>query len=145
MALPLAKMLNRLDAEELLPKTVIFNSNPRDNALFSTMIGSFQDGSIAGKVQHGPPWWFLDQKEGIKAQIRTLANMGVLSQFIGMTTDSRSFLSYTRHDYFRRILSNILGSDIEQGNIPEDYALVGQMLSNICYANAKRYFDFDID
>ena len=144
IARPLAKLLNRLDMEDNLPKTIIYNSNPRDNELFSTMLGNFQDGSFSGKLQHGPPWWFLDQKEGIESQILSLANMGILSEFIGMTTDSRSFLSYPRHDYFRRVLCNMLGNDIEKGIIPDDFDLVGSMVEKICFDNARNYFGFEI-
>lgn len=144
IAKPLAKLLNRLDTQDQLPKTVLFNLNPRDNELFATMIGNFQDGSVPGKLQHGPPWWFLDQKHGIEQQIESLSNMGILSEFIGMTTDSRSFLSYPRHEYFRRILCNILGNDIENGIIPDDIELAGELVRRICYENPKNYFDFEI-
>lgn len=144
IARPLAKMLNRLDSEAKLPKTILFNSNPRDNELFSTMLGNFQDGSFPGKLQHGPPWWFLDQKEGIEAQIISLSNMGVLGEFIGMTTDSRSFLSYPRHDYFRRVLCNMLGEDMEKGIVPEDMDMVGGLVKKICFSNAGSFFGFDV-
>lgn len=144
IAKPLAKLLNRLDTQNQLPKTVLFNLNPRDNELFATMIGNFQDGSVPGKLQHGPPWWFLDQKHGIEQQIESLSNMGILSEFIGMTTDSRSFLSYPRHEYFRRILCNILGNDIENGLIPDDMELAGGLVIKICYENPKNYFCFEI-
>lgn len=144
MARPLAKMLDLLDNEAKLPKTILFNNNPRDNELFATMIGNFQDGSMPGKLQHGPPWWFLDQKEGIEAQFLSLSNMGILSEFIGMTTDSRSFLSYPRHDYFRRILCNMLGNDVEAGLLPNDLELLGELVEKICYTNAKHYFGFEI-
>lgn len=142
LALPLAHLLNRLDTEDQLPKVVLYNSNPRDNELMATMIGNFQDGTTPGKLQHGPPWWFLDQKDGIENQLTSLSNMGILSQFIGMTTDSRSFLSYPRHEYFRRILCNMLGQDINKGLLPIDYKLVGKMVKNISYSNAKKYFQF---
>ena len=145
IAKPLARLLNKLDTENNLPKTILYNSNPRDNELFATMIGNFQDGSVAGKLQHGPPWWFLDQKYGIEEQIESLSNMGILSEFIGMTTDSRSFLSYPRHDYFRRILCNVLGEDVEKGLIPEEEGLVGDLVEKICYHNAKDYFGFEIE
>lgn len=144
IAQALAGMLDRLDSEDQLPKTVIYNSNPRDNELFSTMIGNFQDGSVAGKLQHGPPWWFLDQKKGIEDHIESLSNMGILSEFIGMTTDSRSFLSYPRHDYYRRTLCNVLGDDIEKGLIPADFDLVGNMVGNISFHNSKNFFGFEI-
>ncbi|MDR9416034.1 MAG: glucuronate isomerase [Gracilimonas sp.] len=144
MAVSLSKMLNRLDTEDNLPRVILYNSNPRDNELFSTMIGNFQDGTVAGKLQHGPPWWFLDQKEGIEEHIVSLSNMGVLSEFIGMTTDSRSFLSFPRHEYYRRVLCNALGEDIEQGIIPNDMDLVGGMVKEISFGNAKRFFGFKI-
>lgn len=139
---PLARFLNRLDAKNNLAKTILYNLNPGDNELFATMIGNFQDGSVAGKLQHGAAWWFLDQIDGMTRQIESLSNMGLLSQFVGMLTDSRSFLSYPRHEYFRRLLCNILGRDMERGLIPDDLALVGNMVKDICYFNAKRYFNF---
>jgi glucuronate isomerase len=142
VALPLARLLDRLDAEKKLPKTVLYNINPRDNELMATMAGNFQDGTVPGKVQHGPPWWFLDQKNGIEKQIESLSNIGILSEFIGMTTDSRSFLSFSRHDYFRRILCNIIGTDAEQGLIPNDLKMMKELTGQICYNNAKRYFDY---
>lgn len=138
----LAEMLNALDSEDKLPKTVLYNSNPRDNALFSAMAGNFQDGITPGKVQHGPPWWFLDQKNGIEEQIESLSNIGVLYEFIGMTTDSRSFLSFPRHDYFRRILCNILGTELKLGLIPNEPELIASYIERICYSNAKAYFQF---
>jgi len=138
----LARFLDRLDSGNQLAKTILYNVNPTDNALFATMIGNFQDGSVAGKMQFGSAWWFMDQKDGIEAQLRTLANMGLLSHFVGMLTDSRSFLSYPRHEYFRRVLCNMLGADIEKGLIPADMELVGSMIKDICYNNADKYFDF---
>ena len=145
MGLPLARFLNRLDTENKLAKTILYNLNPRDNELFATMIGNFQDGSVAGKMQYGAAWWFLDQADGMQKQIEALSNMGLLSQFIGMLTDSRSFLSYPRHEYFRRLLCNVLGSEIERGLIPHDMPLIGSMVQDICYRNAKRYFNFPIE
>jgi len=142
LALPLSHLLNRLDTQDNLPKVILYNSNPRDNELMATMIGNFQDGSVAGKLQHGPPWWFLDQKDGIEAHIESLSNMGVLSQFIGMTTDSRSFLSFPRHEYYRRVLSNVLGNDMEQGLLPTDFDLVGNMAKDISFKNANTFFGF---
>ncbi|MBC8006079.1 MAG: glucuronate isomerase [Verrucomicrobia bacterium] len=142
VAEPLSKLLNRLDMENKLCKTVLYNLNPRDNELYATMIGNFQDGSVPGKIQYGSGWWFLDQKDGIEKQINTLSNLGLLSRFVGMLTDSRSFLSYTRHEYFRRILCNILGNDAENGEIPNDMDLLGQMVENISFNNAKEYFNF---
>ena len=142
IARPLAKFLNKLDTENKLPKTILYNLNPRDNELIATMIGNFQDGSVAGKLQYGSGWWFLDQRDGIQKQIEALSNMGMLSQFIGMLTDSRSFLSYPRHEYFRRLLCNILGGEIERGLIPNDLKLIGGMVQDVCYNNAKKYFGF---
>ncbi len=142
IALPLSRMLDRLDSENRLPKTVLYNLNPKDNELMGAMIGNFQDGLIPGKLQHGPPWWFLDQKDGIEKQIESLSNMGVLSQFIGMTTDSRSFLSFSRHDYFRRILCNIIGHDLETGIIPNDKKMASELIEKICFKNAKSYFKY---
>ncbi|TVR16649.1 MAG: glucuronate isomerase [Balneolaceae bacterium] len=142
IARPLARLLNRLDSENNLPKTILYNINPRDNELMATMAGNFQDGSVPGKIQHGPPWWFLDQKDGIEKQIESLSNMGILSEFIGMTTDSRSFLSFSRHDYFRRILCNIIGQDVETGLIPDDENLLHTLIRKICYQNVKNYFNY---
>lgn len=138
----LASYMNELDAKNKLPKTILYNLNPRDNEVFATMAGNFNDGSLAGKVQWGSAWWFLDQKDGMEKQINTLSNMGLLSQFVGMLTDSRSFLSFPRHEYFRRLLCNLIGSDVENGELPYDEAHLGSLVSNICYHNAKRYFDF---
>ncbi len=140
IARPLAKFLDRLDTDNTLAKTILYNLNPRDNELMATMIGNFQDGSVAGKIQYGAAWWFLDQKDGMTKQIEALSNMGVLSQFVGMLTDSRSFLSYPRHEYFRRLLCNILGTEMDKGLIPDDMELVGGMVRDICYNNAKKYF-----
>jgi glucuronate isomerase len=138
----LSKLLNRLDLEDKLCKTILYNLNPADNELYATMIGNFQDGSIPGKIQWGSGWWFLDQKDGMEKQINTLSNLGLLSRFVGMLTDSRSFLSYTRHEYFRRTLCNILGKDVENGEIPNDMELLGQMVEDISFNNAKNYFNF---
>jgi len=145
IARPLAKLLNRLDDGNNLAKTILYNLNPRDNELMATMIGNFQDGSVAGKMQYGSSWWFLDQLDGMKKQLEALSNMGLLSRFIGMLTDSRSFLSYPRHDYFRRLLCNMLGEDIEKGLIPNDKALVGNMVADICFKNANEYFGFGLE
>lgn len=138
----LAAYLNRLDSDNLLPKTVIYNLNPADNCIFASMTGNFQDGTIPGKIQFGSGWWFLDQKEGMEWQLNALSNLGLLSRFIGMITDSRSFMSYCRHEYFRRTLCNLVGRDIENGEIPNDLKLVGQMIKNICYTNARDYMSF---
>ncbi len=142
VAAPLAKLLDRLDMENKLAKTILYNLNPRDNELYATMIGNFQDGSVPGKMQYGSGWWFLDQKDGMEKQMNALSNLGLLSRFVGMLTDSRSFLSYTRHEYFRRTLCNLLGNDVENGEIPNDMKLLGEMVENICYNNAKNYFKF---
>jgi len=145
IAVPLAKFLDRLDMNNKLPKTILYNLNPRDNELIATMVGNFQDGSAAGKMQYGPAWWFLDQKDGMENQMNTLSNTGLLSRFIGMTTDSRSVLSFPRHEYFRRILCQLLGNDVEAGLIPADMELLGKMVENICFNNAKKYFPMKVD
>ncbi len=136
----LAAYLDRLDQENALPKTIIYNLNPADNYVFATMLGNFQDGTIPGKLQFGSGWWFLDQKEGMQWQINALSNLGLLSRFVGMITDSRSFMSYPRHEYFRRVLCDLIGRDMENGEIPDDEMLVGTMVQNICFSNAKQYF-----
>lgn len=138
----LSRFLDRLDSESMLPKTVLYNLNPADNYLFATMIGNFQDGSVAGKIQFGSGWWFLDQKEGMEWQLNALSQLGLLAHFVGMLTDSRSFLSYPRHEYFRRIFCNLLGRDVEQGEVPEDYDLLGNLVRNVCHDNAARFFGF---
>ncbi len=142
-ARPLSKFLNRLAAEGKLTKTIFYNLNPADNELIASMAGNFNDGSIAGKIQFGSAWWFLDQKDGMTKQLNTLSNMGLLSRMVGMLTDSRSFLSYPRHEYFRRILCNLFGNDIESGELPADMEWTGKVVQDICYYNAKHYFDFD--
>ncbi|MBN2213257.1 MAG: glucuronate isomerase [Bacteroidales bacterium] len=142
MAIPMSRLLDRLDSSNQLAKTILYNLNPRDNELIATMIGNFQDGSVAGKIQYGSGWWFLDQKDGMERQMNALSNLGLLSRFVGMLTDSRSFLSYPRHEYFRRIMCNLLGNDVENGEIPDDMELLGQMVKNICYYNARNYFRF---
>jgi glucuronate isomerase len=136
----LAKFLNKLDSEDKLAKTILYNLNPADNELMATMIGNFNDGSVAGKVQFGSAWWFLDQKEGIERQLNALSNMGLVSRFVGMLTDSRSFLSYPRHEYFRRIVCNMFGKEIEEGELPNDLAWVGKVIQNISSNNAVDYF-----
>jgi glucuronate isomerase len=141
---PLSKLLDRLDRTDQLCKTILYNLNPRDNALMATMVGNFQDGRTPGKMQWGSGWWFLDQLDGMTQQMETLSQMGLLSRFVGMLTDSRSFLSYTRHDYFRRLLCNILGRDMTRGLVPNDFAHVGGMVRDIGYNNAARYFGFDV-
>ena len=142
-ARPLAKFLNRLDSNNQLAKTIIYNLNPADNELIATMIGNFQNSSVPGKIQFGSGWWFLDQKDGIERQLNVLSNMGLLSRFVGMLTDSRSFLSYPRHDYFRRVLCNVIGKDVESGLIPNSEDLIVPVVENICYFNAKNYFGFN--
>jgi len=139
---PLAAYLNLLDSMGKLPKTILYNLNPRDNEVIATMLGNFQDGSVAGKIQMGSGWWFLDQKDGMEKQMEALSQLGLLRRFVGMLTDSRSFLSYTRHEYFRRILCNILGKDMKQGLIPPDMELAGAMVREISYENARDYFGF---
>lgn len=138
----LAAYLNRLDADNRLPKTIIYNLNPADNYVFASMIGNFQDGTVPGKIQYGSGWWFLDQKEGMEWQLNALSNLGLLSRFIGMITDSRSFMSYPRHEYFRRTLCNLIGRDVKNGLMPDDDQLIGPMVRNICYANARDYLNF---
>jgi glucuronate isomerase len=140
----LCRYMDLLEEEHALPKTVVYNVNPNDNYVFATAIGNFQDGPIAGKTQFGTGWWFLDQKEGIEWQLNTLSNTGLLSRFIGMVTDSRSFMSFPRHEYFRRVLCNLLGNDIENGELPNDEKLVGGMVRNICFANAERFLGLEI-
>lgn len=134
--------LDQLDAEGNLPKTILYNLNPADNHLLATMIGNFQQGPVAGKIQYGSGWWFLDQEDGMRSQLDSLSSLGLLSRFVGMLTDSRSFLSYPRHEYFRRILCDILGADAENGRIPRRMDYLSRMVQDICYGNAKRYFGF---
>ncbi len=136
----LSKFLDRLDTSDQLAKTILYNLNPADNELIATMTGNFNDGSIAGKIQFGSSWWFLDQKDGMTKQINALSNMGLLTKFVGMLTDSRSFMSYPRHEYFRRILCNIFGQEIENGELPDNKAWTGKIIQDICYYNAKKYF-----
>jgi glucuronate isomerase len=135
----LSRFLDRLDTENALPRTILYNVNPADNYVFGTMAGNFADGSIAGKVQFGSGWWFVDQKEGMEWQINALSNLGLLSRFVGMLTDSRSFMSFPRHEYFRRTLCNLIGRDIESGEVPADYELVGGMVRDICFQNAQSF------
>lgn len=142
MARPLAKFLDRLDREDRLTRTVLYTINPAANMMLATMTGNFQDGSVPGKIQFGSGWWFNDQLDGMRQHLETLSQTGILSRFIGMLTDSRSFLSYPRHDYFRRLLCNIFGDDIHLGLLPKTPGLIGQMLQDICYGNAVRYFGF---
>jgi glucuronate isomerase len=138
----LSGFLNALDSKDKLTKTIIYNLNPADNEVMATMIGNFNDGSVKGKVQFGSGWWFLDQKDGMTKQLNALSNMGLISCFIGMLTDSRSFLSFPRHEYFRRILCNLLGDEIKRGELPNDMEWIGKMVADISYHNAKEYFKF---
>lgn len=140
-ALELAHLLDEMEQTNQLPRTILYCLNPRDNEMIAAMTGNFQGGGIAGKVQFGSGWWFNDQKDGMQRQIAQLSQSGLLSQFVGMLTDSRSFLSYTRHEYFRRILCDITGRQVENGEIPNDMSLLGPMIENICFANARRYFE----
>jgi len=143
-ARPMAKFFDRLDRDNRLTKTILYNINPADNELVATMIGNYHDGTVPGKIQFGSAWWFLDQKEGMERQLNVLSNMGLLSRFVGMITDSRSFLSFTRHEYFRRILCNLLGQEMKDGLLPNDMDLIGSMVQDICYRNAARYFGFEV-
>jgi len=141
-ARPLARFLDRLDESDQLARTILYNLNPADNELMATMAGNFQDGSVPGKLQWGSAWWFLDQLDGMEAQMRVLANMGLLSRFVGMLTDSRSFLSWSRHEYFRRLLCNMLGEDVRRGRLPDDREALGKLVANVCFYNARDYFRF---
>ena len=135
-------LLDTLEQQDALPKTILYSLNPRDNEVLAAIIGSFQGGGIPGKIQLGAAWWFNDTKDGMLAQMKALANVGLLSRFVGMLTDSRSFLSYTRHEYFRRLLCNLIGEWAEQGEAPNDMELLGQIVQGIAYNNAKDYFPF---
>jgi glucuronate isomerase len=141
-AVALAKFLDRLDATDQLPKTIVYNLNPADTEAFATVIGSFQDSSQPGKMQLGSAWWFLDQLDGMRKQLDALSNLGLLSRFVGMLTDSRSFLSFSRHEYFRRLLCRMLGQDVAAGLLPDDRALLGALVQDVCYRNARAYFGF---
>lgn len=142
VAVGMSKFFDTLESENKLAKTIIYNLNPADNEIMASMIGNFQGDNIPGKIQWGSAWWFLDQKDGIEKHINTLSNLGLLSRFVGMVTDSRSYLSYPRHEYFRRILCNLLGKDVENGEIPNDMNLLGKLIEGICFNNAKSYFGF---
>jgi len=139
---PLAKFLNKLDATNQLTKTIIYNLNPADNELIAAMTGNFNDGTVAGKIQFGSAWWFLDQKDGMTNQLNALSGMGLVSKLVGMLTDSRSFMSYPRHEYFRRLLCNLFATDIENGELPNDTAWTGKIIQDICYYNAQKLFPF---
>ncbi|GLU50811.1 uronate isomerase [Dyadobacter frigoris] len=138
----LSKFLNKLDSTDQLAKTVLYNLNPGDNEVLATMTGNFNDGTVPGKMQFGSGWWFLDQKDGMEKQMNALSNIGLLSRFVGMLTDSRSFLSYPRHEYFRRILCNLIGNDVENGELPKDLPWLGKLVQDVSYNNAKNYFGF---
>ncbi|MBR6795321.1 MAG: glucuronate isomerase, partial [Clostridia bacterium] len=144
--LPIAAMLSRfmdsLDVENNLPKTILYTLNPKDNYVLGTMLGNFQGGGIMGKIQFGSGWWFNDQRDGMEAQMRALANLGMLSAFVGMLTDSRSFVSYPRHEYFRRIFCNLIGEWVENGEYPDDRETLSQIVRGVCCENARRYFGF---
>ena len=144
IARPMAQFFDRLERDGRLAKTIVYNLNPAQNEVVAAMLGNFQDGVPPGKMQYGSGWWFLDQKDGIERQLNTLSNLGLLSRFVGMLTDSRSFLSYTRHEYFRRILCNMLGQEMEQGILPNELEMIGGMVRDICYGNASAYFGFDV-
>jgi glucuronate isomerase len=139
----LSVFLNSLDKNNHLARTVLYNNNPTDNELMATMIGNFNDGSFPGKVQWGSAWWFLDQKDGMTKQLNALSNMGLISRFVGMITDSRSFLSYPRHEYFRRILCGLFGQEIEKGELPNDMEWTGKIIKDICYFNALHFFNLN--
>lgn len=143
VAASMSRFFDKLQKEDALAKTIIYNLNPRDNYLIATMIANFQDGSVPGKMQFGSGWWFLDQKDGMEDQMNVLSSQGLLSRFVGMLTDSRSFVSYPRHEYFRRILCNLIGNDVENGLLPaSEREFLGKMVEDICYYNAKKYFNF---
>jgi glucuronate isomerase len=138
----MSRFFGRLENEGILAKTITYNLNPSQSEVFATMMGNFSEAGVPGKMQWGSAWWFLDQKDGMENQLNILSNMGLLSRFIGMLTDSRSFLSFPRHEYFRRILCNLLAEDMNRGLLPDDIDFIGSMVKNICYNNAKAYFDF---
>lgn len=138
----ISKLLDALEQQDMLPKTILYTLNPKDNYVLGSMIGDFQKAPIPGKIQFGSGWWFNDQRDGMESQMKALANLGLLSRFVGMLTDSRSFVSYPRHEYFRRILCNLIGKWVEEGEYPADYEMLKELVEGICYKNAKTYFDF---
>jgi glucuronate isomerase len=138
----LSRFLDHLDSTRQLTRTILYNLHPAQNEIFATMAGNFNDGSVPGKMQYGSGWWFLDQKDGMEKQLNALSNMGLLSNFVGMVTDSRSFLSFPRHEYFRRILCNLIGREVERGELPDDRPKLGATIQDICFNNVKRYFAF---
>ncbi len=141
---PLARYLDALSSAGTLPRTILYNNNPRDTEMLATMLGNFQDGSVPGKMQLGSAWWFLDQKDGIERQLEAISQMGSLRRFVGMVADSRSFLSFSRHEYFRRILCNVLGTDMAAGLLPRDFDLVGSLVEDVCFRNAAAFFGFEL-
>ncbi len=141
---PVAKFLDRLDASSELGRTILYNLNPRDNEVLASLIGCFQDSAIPGKIQYGSAWWFLDQLDGMEKQMDALSNLGLLARFVGMLTDSRSFLSYSRHEYFRRLLCQMLGRDVARGRLPNDPKLLGGLVEDICFRNARAYFGLEM-
>ena len=143
-AIALNKYLNLLESENALPKIILYNNNPIDNYAFATAAGSFQDSACAGKIQFGSGWWFLDQNEGIEWQLNALSAVGLLSRFVGMVTDSRSFMSFPRHEYFRRVLCNLLGDEMERGDLPQDEKLIGSIVQNICFNNARNFLGLEM-
>jgi glucuronate isomerase len=143
-AQPLVQFLDALHSAGRLPRTILFNLNPRDFEMLASMLGCFEDGSVPGKMQLGPAWWFLDQKDGIERQLEAISQLGSLRRFVGMVADSRSFLSFTRHEYFRRILCNLLGAEMAAGLLPRDFDLVGALVEDVCFRNAERYFGFEL-
>lgn len=145
IAAPLARLLNALEKDDALPKTILYCLNPRDNEVVASMCGNFQTGGVPGKIQFGSAWWFNDQKDGMIRQMEQLSQFGLLSRFVGMLTDSRSFLSYTRHEYFRRILCQMIGEWVELGEAPDDINLLGGMVRDICYNNANQYFGLNLE
>jgi glucuronate isomerase len=144
IAYGLSRFLDALDRDGMLPRTILYTLNPKDNYVLASMTGNFQGDGIPGKIQFGSAWWFNDQRDGMVEQMKVLANVGLLSRFVGMLTDSRSFLSYTRHEYFRRILCNIIGEWAENGEVPKDMDLLGKMVKDICFNNARNYFQMEL-
>ena len=140
----LSGYLDLLDRENALPRMILYNVNPADNYVFATAAGSFNDGKTPGKIQYGSAWWFLDQRDGIQRQLNTLSNTGLLSRFVGMVTDSRSFMSFPRHEYFRRVLCNLLGQEIERGELPNDIELIGSLVRNVCFENARQFLGLEV-
>ena len=139
-AQPMVTFLNKLNNDGKLTKTILYNLNPKDSEVFVTMAGNFNEEGVIGKVQYGAAWWYLDQKDGIEEQLKILSNFGLLSSFVGMLTDSRSLLSFPRHEYYRRILCNLIGRDVHHGELPHDIQWLGGIVKDLCYQNAKKYF-----